>query len=79
MDKSIDDQLLREAREDGASRERLRIKALLQAEFRYWREVERNAPDLVNTTSGAMASLANVLCCIDGLLPPRDTKDGTGT
>lgn len=73
MDKSIDDQLIREAREEGESRERLRIRDMLRDEYRYWRDEPQGDPVIC---IGATAAIANVLCCIDGLLPPRGELNG---
>lgn len=67
----MDDKLLDEAREDGATRERCRIRELLVAEYTAW-EVNPCSP----YNHGAMLSVANVLCRIDGLLPKREVSDG---
>lgn len=72
VDKSIDDdKVIRDAREDGASRERIRIRELLAAEYQVW---ESNPVSPYN--HGAMLGLANVLCRIDGLLPRREQNAG---
>ena len=77
VDKSIDDQLIREARKDGASRERLRIiEKIIEPEYRYWKNAPHEYPGDFMLASGAMGALANVLCRIKGLLAAERTNAG---
>lgn len=74
MDKSIDDQPIRDAREEGESRERIRIRGLIQELYAEWANEPHNF-----VAYGAKSALSHALNRIDGTLPgPHDAARNGG-